>query len=97
MRTVIEGCAVATVDAIGTEYRDGHIVIEGDRIVALGEGRARNGCPPTQRLSGSTAAATWRRPVSSTAITTSTSGRPADSLSRRRCSSGWSSSTRYGR
>jgi 8-oxoguanine deaminase len=45
MRTVIEGCAVATVDGAGTEYRDGHIVIEGDRIVALGEGRARNGIP----------------------------------------------------
>ncbi len=55
MRTVIEGCAVATVDAIGTEYRDGHIVIEGDRIVALGEGRARNGMPAhpeAQRIDG---------------------------------------------
>ena len=55
MRTVIEGCAVATVDAIGTEYRDGHIVIEGDRIVALGEGRARNGMPAhpeDQRIDG---------------------------------------------
>ncbi len=43
MRTVIEGCAIATVDAIGTEHRDGHIVIEGDRIVAVGEGSAPNG------------------------------------------------------
>jgi cytosine/adenosine deaminase-related metal-dependent hydrolase len=40
MRTVIEGCAVATVDAAGTEHRDGHLVIEGDRIVAVGEGAA---------------------------------------------------------
>jgi cytosine/adenosine deaminase-related metal-dependent hydrolase len=40
MRTVIEGCAIATVDAAGSEYRDGHIVVEGDRIVALGEGPA---------------------------------------------------------
>ena len=40
MRTVIEGCAIATVDAAGTEHRDGHLVIEGDRIVAVGEGRA---------------------------------------------------------
>ena len=40
MRTVIEGCWVATVDAAGTEYRDGHIVIEGERIVAIGEGAA---------------------------------------------------------
>ena len=39
-RTVIEGCAIATVDAVGTEYRDGHVVIEGDRIVAIGEGCA---------------------------------------------------------
>ncbi|MGN6867205.1 MAG: 8-oxoguanine deaminase [Solirubrobacteraceae bacterium] len=40
MRTVIEGCAIATVDAAGTEYRDGYLVIEGDRIVAVGEGPA---------------------------------------------------------
>jgi cytosine/adenosine deaminase-related metal-dependent hydrolase len=39
-RTVIEGCAIATVDATGTEYRDGHLVIEDDRIVQVGEGRA---------------------------------------------------------
>jgi cytosine/adenosine deaminase-related metal-dependent hydrolase len=40
VRTVVEGCAIATVDADGTEYRDGHLVIEGDRIVAVGEGPA---------------------------------------------------------
>jgi cytosine/adenosine deaminase-related metal-dependent hydrolase len=34
----IEGCAVATVDAAGTEYADGHVVIDGDRIVAVGAG-----------------------------------------------------------
>jgi cytosine/adenosine deaminase-related metal-dependent hydrolase len=45
IRTVIEGCAIATVDASGTEYRDGHIVIENGRIVAVGEGSARNGMP----------------------------------------------------
>jgi 8-oxoguanine deaminase len=38
MRTVIKGCAIATVDGAGTEYRDGHLVIEEDRIVAVGEG-----------------------------------------------------------
>jgi cytosine/adenosine deaminase-related metal-dependent hydrolase len=43
MRTVIEGCAIATVDAAGTEYRDGHLVIEGERIVAVGEGPAPDG------------------------------------------------------
>ncbi len=40
MRTVIEGCAIATVDAAATEHRDGHLVIEGDRLVAVGEGPA---------------------------------------------------------
>ena len=43
MRTVIEGCSIATVDAAGTEYRDGHIMIEGDRIAAIGEGSAPGG------------------------------------------------------
>jgi cytosine/adenosine deaminase-related metal-dependent hydrolase len=43
MRSVIEGCAIATVDAAGTEYRDGHLVIEGERIVAIGEGAAPEG------------------------------------------------------
>jgi cytosine/adenosine deaminase-related metal-dependent hydrolase len=37
---VIEGCAVATVDAAGTEYRAGHIVVDGARISAVGEGPA---------------------------------------------------------
>ncbi|HSC03182.1 MAG TPA: 8-oxoguanine deaminase [Solirubrobacteraceae bacterium] len=40
MRTVIEGCAIATVDGAGTEYGDGHLVVEADRIVAVGEGPA---------------------------------------------------------
>lgn len=39
-RTVIEGCAIATVNPAGDEYRDGHLVIDGDRIVAVGEGPA---------------------------------------------------------
>ena len=39
-RTVIEGCAVATMDAAGTEHADGHLVIEGDRLVAVGAGPA---------------------------------------------------------
>ena len=43
MRTIIDGCAIATVDAAGTEHRDGHLVIEDDRIVALGEGPAPEG------------------------------------------------------
>ena len=28
MTTVIQGCAVATVDGSGTEYADGHVVID---------------------------------------------------------------------
>ena len=40
MRTVIEGCAIATVDSAGTEYPDGHLVIEEELIVAVGEGPA---------------------------------------------------------
>lgn len=39
-RTVIEGCAVATVDPAGTEYADGHVVVEDGRITAVGPGRA---------------------------------------------------------
>ncbi len=37
-RTVIENCAIATVDSSGTEHESGHVVVEGNRIVAVGEG-----------------------------------------------------------
>ncbi len=37
---VIEGCALATVDAAGTEHPSGHLVVDGDRIVAVGAGPA---------------------------------------------------------
>jgi cytosine/adenosine deaminase-related metal-dependent hydrolase len=36
----IEGCAVATVDAAGSEYESGHLVVDGDRISAVGPGPA---------------------------------------------------------
>jgi cytosine/adenosine deaminase-related metal-dependent hydrolase len=39
-RLVIEGCAVATVDPSGSEYGSGHLVVEGSRIFAVGEGPA---------------------------------------------------------
>ncbi len=39
-RIVIEGCAVATVDGSGTEYASGHLVVEGNRLTAVGEGPA---------------------------------------------------------
>ncbi|WP_207955813.1 8-oxoguanine deaminase [Rubrobacter marinus] len=50
-RIVIEGCAIATVDAAGTEYETGHVVIEGNRIVAVGGGPAPEG-PETVRHDG---------------------------------------------
>lgn len=39
-KLVIENCAVATVDGSGNEYASGHVVIEGNRIHAVGEGAA---------------------------------------------------------
>ncbi|MFE9612992.1 8-oxoguanine deaminase [Streptomyces sp. NPDC006012] len=39
-RIVIENCSIATVDADDTEYADGHVVIAGNRIEAVGAGRA---------------------------------------------------------
>jgi cytosine/adenosine deaminase-related metal-dependent hydrolase len=38
--TVIEGCAIATMDGARREIDGGYVVIEGDRIAAVGEGRA---------------------------------------------------------
>ena len=38
MTTVIENCAIATVDAEGTEHVAGHIVIDDGRITAVGAG-----------------------------------------------------------
>ncbi|GIJ46393.1 8-oxoguanine deaminase [Virgisporangium aliadipatigenens] len=38
--TILQNVAVATVDGAGTEYRDGHVVVDGDRIVAVGAGHA---------------------------------------------------------
>jgi cytosine/adenosine deaminase-related metal-dependent hydrolase len=39
----IEGAHVATVDAVGTEYPDGYVVIDGGEIVAVGDGPAPAG------------------------------------------------------
>ena len=41
--TVLENAAVSTVDAAGTEFARGHVVVDGDRIVAAGEGAAPPG------------------------------------------------------
>jgi cytosine/adenosine deaminase-related metal-dependent hydrolase len=37
---IIEGCAIATMDDAGTEYRTGHIVVTDGVITAVGEGAA---------------------------------------------------------
>jgi 8-oxoguanine deaminase len=42
-RIVIENCAVATVDAHGTEHTEGHVVVAGNRIEYVGEGSAPKG------------------------------------------------------
>jgi cytosine/adenosine deaminase-related metal-dependent hydrolase len=39
-RLVIAGCAIAAMDAAGTEHADGHLVVEGDRLLAVGAGPA---------------------------------------------------------
>ncbi len=43
--TVLSGCAVVTVDAAGSEYPDGHLVLRGGRIDAVGPGPAPGGLP----------------------------------------------------
>ncbi len=40
LRIAIEGCHIATCDAEGTEYPDGHLVFEDGRIIAVGSGPA---------------------------------------------------------
>ncbi|MFJ5218571.1 8-oxoguanine deaminase [Streptomyces sp. NPDC088354] len=52
-RIVIENCAVATVDAHGTEYADGHVVVAGNRIESVGAGPAPAGLADVvRRLDG---------------------------------------------
>jgi cytosine/adenosine deaminase-related metal-dependent hydrolase len=51
-RLVIEGCAVATVDAAGTEHAAGHLVVEGDRILAVGPGECPDDLGPARSVDG---------------------------------------------
>jgi cytosine/adenosine deaminase-related metal-dependent hydrolase len=51
--TVIEGCAIATVDDAGREFEDGHLVLEGGRIAAVGPGAAPRGGDAVRRIDGS--------------------------------------------
>ncbi|NYI08345.1 8-oxoguanine deaminase [Allostreptomyces psammosilenae] len=48
-RIVIENCAVATVDARGTEYARGHVVVAGNRVEAVGDGPAPRDLPGVTR------------------------------------------------
>ncbi|MFD8164877.1 8-oxoguanine deaminase [Streptomyces cellulosae] len=48
-RTVIENCAIATVDAQDTEHTTGHLVLAGDRIESLGPGPAPEGLESVAR------------------------------------------------
>jgi cytosine/adenosine deaminase-related metal-dependent hydrolase len=40
MTLVVDGATVVTVDAAGTEHADGHVVVDGNRVVAVTEGPA---------------------------------------------------------
>ena len=48
----ISGCHIATVDAAGTEYGDGHVVLDGTRIVSVGPGPAPAELPVLTRIDG---------------------------------------------
>ncbi len=53
MTTIIEGAHVATVDAVGTEHPSGYVVIDGTRIVEVGEGSAPQQFRDATRIDGS--------------------------------------------
>jgi cytosine/adenosine deaminase-related metal-dependent hydrolase len=57
-RLVIEGCAIATVDAAGTEYPSGYLVVGGGRILALGAGSCPNELGPAELVDGTGCLAT---------------------------------------
>ncbi len=45
MTTVLDGCAIVTMDGNRTEFRAGHVVVDGARITAVNEGFARRDLP----------------------------------------------------
>ncbi len=49
---VIDRCHVATVDGARTEHASGHVVIEGNRITAVGEGRGPEGLKDARYVDG---------------------------------------------
>jgi 8-oxoguanine deaminase len=56
--TVIEHCAIATVDAAGTEYETGYILVSGGVIVAVGPGATPPALAGARRIDGSGCLAT---------------------------------------
>jgi cytosine/adenosine deaminase-related metal-dependent hydrolase len=50
--TVVEGCAIATVDDARREFEDGHLVLEGARIAAVGAGAAPRRGHDVRRIDG---------------------------------------------
>ncbi|GGK51222.1 8-oxoguanine deaminase [Nocardia camponoti] len=52
MNLLITGCAIATVDAAGTEYRDGWVAVSGNRIDSIGEGTPPDFGPDVARIDG---------------------------------------------
>jgi cytosine/adenosine deaminase-related metal-dependent hydrolase len=54
VKTLVENCAVATIDDERREFADGHVVIDGDRIVAVGPGAApdEHRDPSVRRIDG---------------------------------------------
>lgn len=58
MKTVIDGCAVATMDGDRTEYAVGHVVVDGARIASVAEGRAPRDLDDATYVDGSGCLAT---------------------------------------
>jgi len=50
---VIDGCHIATVDSKRSEYTSGHVVVEGNRIVAVGDGPGPRDFTAARRVDGS--------------------------------------------
>jgi cytosine/adenosine deaminase-related metal-dependent hydrolase len=49
---VVDGCAIATVDTAGTEFRRGYVTVHGNRIGAVGEGDAPDFGAGVARIDG---------------------------------------------
>jgi cytosine/adenosine deaminase-related metal-dependent hydrolase len=58
MTVVIDGCAVATMDADRAEHATGHVVVDGSRITAVGAGPAPRDLPDATYVDGTGCLAT---------------------------------------